>query len=203
MSSSPIVLIHGLFMNNLVMQYLNAALTKKGYEVSCFEHKSRHFSEQTLQALHNHIRQRHATPVNLVGHSMGGLIARQYFQYHPEDVSNIVTLGTPHNRSILGHMLKPTGILGSAGDSGIVDKLPPWEGKIPLGSIAGSMKLGLLGFVPVPSDGTVLEVETQDDQFTDHTTLHVSHTGLVYSKQAVHQIDHFLRYHIFDKDLSA
>jgi triacylglycerol esterase/lipase EstA (alpha/beta hydrolase family) len=43
--------------------------------------------------------------VILVGHSMGGLVARAYLQRHGESrVAGLVTLGTPHQGSRLAHI---------------------------------------------------------------------------------------------------
>ncbi|MFZ5596802.1 MAG: alpha/beta fold hydrolase [Bacillota bacterium] len=35
----------------------------------------------------------------IIGHSMGGLIARYYIYHHPDTVAGLVTLGTPHHGS--------------------------------------------------------------------------------------------------------
>ena len=37
--------------------------------------------------------------INLVGHSMGGLINMQYAIKHPKNVATLVSLGTPYNGS--------------------------------------------------------------------------------------------------------
>lgn len=46
--------------------------------------------------------------INLVGHSLGGLVAREYSQIHPQDINKIITLGSPHG--------------------GVVQVYKPWEG---------------------------------------------------------------------------
>ena len=54
--------------------------------------------------------------VDIVAHSMGGLIARQYIQGsdYQNDVDQIVFLGTPHLGSILGYLVTEGGEIGES-----------------------------------------------------------------------------------------
>lgn len=194
MKKEHIVLIHGLYMSNVVMQYLRVSLQDLGYPVSCFQYKSIQFEEFVFDDLAAHIESNLVSgrDLVLVGHSMGGLIAREFAMRHEGLVSCIVTLGTPHRGSIVGKVLEPLGILGTAGDSGITKQVRDWNGCIPLGSIAGNLPVGVLFASKLESDGTVLLSETHCENSTDHIVLRVSHTGMVYSKKVVACIDGFI-----------
>lgn len=43
---------------------------------------------------------------HIIGHSMGGLVARRYIYDNPNTVANLVTLGTPHHGSPLANFYK-------------------------------------------------------------------------------------------------
>ncbi len=45
-----------------------------------------------------------SSKVNLMGHSMGGLVIREYAKNHPQDVNKVITIGTP-NKGISGEYL--------------------------------------------------------------------------------------------------
>ncbi|AXF56884.1 alpha/beta fold hydrolase [Salicibibacter kimchii] len=48
---------------------------------------------------------------NVIGHSMGGLVARQYIYHQPHTVANLVTLGTPHHGSPLADYYRGLGFI--------------------------------------------------------------------------------------------
>ncbi|QQK74611.1 alpha/beta fold hydrolase [Salicibibacter cibarius] len=48
---------------------------------------------------------------NIIGHSMGGLVARQYIYHHPRTVASLVTLGTPHHGSPLADYYRGLGFI--------------------------------------------------------------------------------------------
>jgi hypothetical protein len=76
-------------------------------------------------------------------------------------------------------------------------EVPPWDGARDLGSLAGSLSIGLgwiFRGVSRPNDGTVSVAETMLEGMSDHLLLHASHFGLLFSRGAVLQIDYFLRH---------
>jgi triacylglycerol esterase/lipase EstA (alpha/beta hydrolase family) len=70
-----------------------------------------------------------ATKVTIVGHSMGGLAARAYAQYHAEPhLDRIVTVGTPHQGAWIATLCNVPGfceLAGILGDSVAVGELEP------------------------------------------------------------------------------
>jgi triacylglycerol esterase/lipase EstA (alpha/beta hydrolase family) len=104
----PIVLIHGVLVNDGVWLFVRRFLRRRGiapvytinYGPPLADIES--FSEQ----LHAKIEQVRAATgaerVVLLAHSMGGLVARAYMRRHGGGrVAKLITIGTPHHGSIL------------------------------------------------------------------------------------------------------
>jgi len=52
------------------------------------------------------------TPLNLIGHSLGGLVARAYWQNgHEENIEKIITLGTPHQGVVQAYEALAGGVI--------------------------------------------------------------------------------------------
>ncbi len=197
-----IILIHGLFMHAIVMQYLDRQLTKLGYEVNCFSYQSVKNSmaentEELVAFVQKHYQQ--GEICHFVGHSLGGLLIRLAYEREPKFFTGrIVTLGTPHNGSLVAERVANDinrSILGGSYTHALDGELPEWRGEVQLGSIAGSKCIGIgmaLKDLPKPNDGTVSVVETQLNNQTDSLSLPLSHTALVYSKRVVKAINYFL-----------
>lgn len=103
-ASTPIILIHGYFHNRSAFVMMRRALRRAGYHnVDCFTYNViGRTVDELAQDLGRHVENllecTGADKVHLVGHSLGGLIARTYVQQHGGDanVHTCVTLGTPH-----------------------------------------------------------------------------------------------------------
>jgi triacylglycerol esterase/lipase EstA (alpha/beta hydrolase family) len=103
-ASTPIILVHGYFHNRSAFVMMRRALRRAGYHnVECFNYNViGHTVDELAQSLKRHVdgilECTGSDKVHLVGHSLGGLIARTYVQqYGGEDtVDTCVTLGTPH-----------------------------------------------------------------------------------------------------------
>ncbi|MEU3053381.1 lipase family alpha/beta hydrolase [Streptomyces griseus] len=107
----PVVLLHGFIDNRSVFVLLRRALIRNGQDQG--HHRHRHLESLNYSPLTRDIRAaagllgRHVEEicartghhrVDIVGHSLGGLIARYYVQRLGGDrrVRTLVTLGTPH-----------------------------------------------------------------------------------------------------------
>ena len=101
----PIILIHGYMMRGGVMWPMQRYLRRKGFNrVFLFTYKGysndiTSFAEQLAEEVERVVSQCGGGKVDLVAHSMGGLVARYYINYLGGDqhVERLVTLGTPHN----------------------------------------------------------------------------------------------------------
>ncbi|TQK52378.1 alpha/beta hydrolase family protein [Streptomyces sp. SLBN-118] len=101
----PVVLLHGFVDNRSVFVLLRRALARHGrQQVECLNYSPLTCDIRTAaELLGRHIEQICARTgrreVDVVGHSLGGLIARYYVQCLGGDlrVRTLVTLGTPHS----------------------------------------------------------------------------------------------------------
>jgi pimeloyl-ACP methyl ester carboxylesterase len=117
-TGTPILLVHGLMDNRSVFTVFRGALRKRGFGVvhavnySAFTHDVRSAAAE----LHGHVerlRERTgAARIHIIGHSLGGLIARYYVQRLGGDsaVDTVVTLGSPHGGTMAAYLL-PTPLL--------------------------------------------------------------------------------------------
>ncbi len=118
----PIVFIHGIFHNRSTFAWLKQRLYSKGFrqfkEVNLLTsiHPIPRLAEQVARETRLLIK-KHGTPqVDIVAHSMGGVIARYFVQLLGGDglVRNLITLGTPHRGtewskySIISHIRELT-----------------------------------------------------------------------------------------------
>lgn len=208
-----VVLVHGFLNNSLVMTYLGNKISQGGYKVYHFNYKTRHYSENTLDDLDNVVSTIPEEEIYLVGHSMGGLVIRNYvhkekYKIHHKKIQGVVTVASPHKQSQIAHQINKTfkGFLGTAGQAGLTKDLGQWSSDIPLGCIAGiyNSKLNANIFLmfyekKTPNDGTVFVEEAILDNCTDSVIIEGSHTGLLFQKNVAYQILSFLKNNKFDK----
>src|SRR5688572_4308284 len=109
----PVVLVHGLVDNRSVFAVMRRGLRKRGFSQICTWNYSPLLSDVARGAtdlgarIEQICEQTGHDRVHVVGHSLGGLIARYHVQRQGGDrrVESLVTLGTPHRGSILAHLL--------------------------------------------------------------------------------------------------
>lgn len=104
----PVILLHGLFQNRSCLLPLTWRLRAAGFDcVISINTPSWHDLELLTEQVRRTVEQVRAATgaerVHLVGHSMGGIIARNFLQLHggAPDVARCVTLGSPHRGSKL------------------------------------------------------------------------------------------------------
>ncbi len=200
-------------MHGAAMAYMRYKLGKNGYDVVVFSYNSvKNTMADNAKQLADFV-EKHTEPgaINhFVGHSLGGLLIRLCYEINPAAFTGkIVTLGTPHNGSLVAKRVAEDlhrAILGGAYKKALDGELPDWRGDIPLGSIAGTKCIGVgmaMDDLPKPNDGTVSVAETQLPKQSDHCQISVSHTALIYSAQAVSQVVQFLQSgHFLKKPIS-
>ena len=109
----PVVLVHGLIDNHSIFAVMRRSLRRRGFTSVCSWNYSPLLSDVARGAadLGRHaerIRERSGYErVHVVGHSLGGLLARYHVQRQGGDrhIDSLVTLGTPHQGSLLAHLL--------------------------------------------------------------------------------------------------
>ncbi|PID37777.1 MAG: alpha/beta hydrolase [Pseudomonadales bacterium] len=221
-----IVLIHGLHQRHWIMKPLALRFEKAGYICHLFNYSS------LAEPMETHITRLHSwlapevgeTPFHMVGHSLGGLVIRQFLHKYPQWLENgrlgrgglgrVVTLGTPHLGSTTADYAKrllPIAVGHSykgALDGSIAD-LP--DG-VCLGVIAGNKPQGLgtpvlsyhnrkgeLSNEDKANDGTVYVFETRLPKATDHIVMPVTHTGMLIDKAVAENALYFLENGCFQK----
>lgn len=213
-----VVLIHGLHQAPFIMRPLAKRLQAVGFDTYQYGYRSMRDSIETTSArlqawleAHHHPDQ----PIDLVGHSLGGLIIRDFVVRYPQwQIGRCVTLGTPHNGSICADYTwrLTKAIVGKSYLNALDGTIAPLPEHIDLGVIAGNYPYGLGQFFlqhhnrtlkketsPLldkyrAHDGTVYVCETQLEGASDHLILPVSHTGMLVDKDVAQQTGHFLRH---------
>jgi triacylglycerol lipase len=116
-AGTPILLVHGLVDNRSVFTWLRRALRRRGFgqiatmNYHVFTHDVRAAARRlgaTVEAL---CEETGYERIHVIGHSMGGVIARYYVQRMGGDarVHTLVTLGSPHAGTRAAHLL-PGGV---------------------------------------------------------------------------------------------
>jgi len=106
--SPPILLIHGYVCNGGVWAPLRPVLHRAGFHnlytvnLDPTFGSIDQFAESVRVRVDEILEETGAEKVTLIGHSMGGLIARAYVQRHGgyRTVRQIITLGTPHHGTV-------------------------------------------------------------------------------------------------------
>jgi pimeloyl-ACP methyl ester carboxylesterase len=198
-----VVLIHGLFLRGEVMAPMAARLRHAGFATRVFTYPTLAQSPgENARALKRLTDDIDAPAVHFVGHSLGGLVLRHFFARNaPERPGRVVTLGTPHRYSqaarVLARFEFARQLLNKSLEHGLLGDVPPWDGRHELGSIAGTMSVGLgrlIGGLHGPSDGTVAVDETRLEHQRDHICLPLTHMALIFAPAASAQTVHFLRH---------
>ncbi|HEV7451863.1 MAG TPA: alpha/beta fold hydrolase [Pseudonocardiaceae bacterium] len=117
-AGTPILLVHGFADNRSVFAVLRRALRKRGFGVvyglnySVLTGDVRSAARELGREVERICEATSAEQVHVVGHSLGGLIARYYVQRLGGDaqVHTLVTLGTPHKGTMAAYLL-PTAVL--------------------------------------------------------------------------------------------
>lgn len=101
---APLLLVHGFLCNGAVWIPFARHLHGRSFASVSLEPSYRHFERQ-LEDLHAAVlalaEKSGRARVTLVGHSMGGLLARAYAQRHPERLAAVVCVAAPHHGTLL------------------------------------------------------------------------------------------------------
>lgn len=109
----PVVLVHGLIDNHSVFAVMRRNLRHRGFTSVCSWNYSPLLADVVRGAadlgahLERVCEQTGHERVHVVGHSLGGLLARYHLQRQGGDrhIESLVTLGSPHQGSVLAHLL--------------------------------------------------------------------------------------------------
>ena len=112
-AGTPIVLLHGLMDNRAIFAVLRRQLKHRGFgriithSYSILTSDIRAAAERLGREVERLCEETGYERIHVVGHSMGGLIARYYVQRLGGDkrIHTLVTLGTPHEGTVMAKLL--------------------------------------------------------------------------------------------------
>jgi triacylglycerol lipase len=124
--SEVVLLLHGFFQTRNIWEVMERRLRNNNYGVFSlnqggllwrFNTRSIEYQAQWLAEKLERICEKHKLDkIHIIGHSMGGLIAKKYIQEYSGEkrVKSLITLGTPHHgtpTALIGVLLMGGGIL--------------------------------------------------------------------------------------------
>ncbi|MCH7742354.1 MAG: alpha/beta fold hydrolase [Proteobacteria bacterium] len=197
---STVVLIHGIWMNGWDMALLARRLRAAGYSTRRFSYPSIVKPiEYNTDLLHGFLADIKDSEINFVAHSLGGLLVRNLIGKYPDDVKGrVVTLGTPHQGSMVAKTMSRSRIgslLLGKGIESLLVKPPEGKQNPEIGVIAGNKPFGSgMFFVRLkkPHDGTVQLAETKFEKMADYRVVATNHMGLLFSKSVSREVTTFL-----------
>lgn len=189
--SQPVLLLHGLLMRSPAMLPLALRLRRRGFDPAIFSYST--LFREPARAMERLAMRLYAfgdTPVHIVAHSLGGLVAAETLsRYQKLPPGRLVCLGSPIAGSAAARGLARSRLGLFAGKSGSLLRggliqLPPTR---QVGMIAGARSIGLgrfFGSFEGLNDGTVAVWETRLPGLRDHVVVRSSHSGLAFSAEA-------------------
>jgi len=209
-----VVLLHGLARTSESMSELEEALSERKYVVVNIDYPSREKKVEELAEIAvregvDKCKRKSAAPVNIVTHSLGGILVRQYLEEHElPELKRVVMLGPPNGGSEVVDKLRDVSIfniingpagsqLGTASED-IPARLGPVD--FELGVIAGTKSINpvLSTFLPDPDDGKVSVENAKIEGMCGFIALPVSHTFMMKNDEVIRQVMYFLDKGIFN-----
>lgn len=192
-----VVLVPGLWMPAAAMALLGARLGRQGYAARLFDNQGRSPLEGNIERLARFAGDR---PAHFVGHSLGGVLAMEMLQRHPEvAAASVVLLGAPVRGCLAGRRFGRLGLarwmMGHA-QARWAEREAQWCRPEPLGVIAGTRPFGigraLGGGLPGPNDGVVRVEETAVEGMAAQALVPVGHSLLIASSRVAKLVARFL-----------
>ena len=198
-NGQTVLLLHGLMRTSLSFLPMQRRLEREGFQPIRWSYPSLCRSiEDHGAALRERIGQLDADPsvsrIHLVGHSLGGIVARQALAEDPPDkAGRVVTLASPNRGArratvlapLLGWLARPLPQLLDRADS-FVNRIGLPDG-IEFGNIAARW------------DGKIAARETHFDGETDHLVVGGTHTFIMCRADVLAQVVTFLRTGRFER----
>lgn len=210
-----VVLSHGLGRSDTAMWRMEDKLEEAGFEVCSIDYDTigetvEHVLNEANSEIENCIKA--ANRVHFVGHSLGGLVIKNYLATHPDfatqhNLGEVVMVGTPNKGSevadkLANHMvMNLDGGIGKAlmtGETTLGKQIP--TPNVAVGVIAGTNNSGSTSqYFSGPNDGLVSVESAKFANMKDFISLSVSHSAMRYNEEVASQIIHFINTGSFKK----
>ena len=209
-----VVVLHGLGRSNAAMWSFANRLRESGYYVKRVGYDSlrqtpQHILDQVAKQI-NACCAHQTNTVNFVGHSLGGLLIRDYLQHYKVDsLGRVVLMGTPNQGTPLADYFQDTWLMKLAGPTakqlGTGDKSFPkslGEPYYPVGVIAGVSESTSSNetILPGDDDGWVTIESTRLTGMHDFIVVRSGHSMMRYNSEVFHQVVSFLKTGKFDHE---
>lgn len=192
------------------MKNIEIDLLDSGYNVYLYDYQTLNFDNiKDVEKLRKFIKDNVSEEkIHYVGHSMGGLLIRLYLNKYSNEKKDgkVITIGTPHNTSIIAKKIKNSYfkfLLGSAGDFVLTQEVPDFKNKNNVGCIIGTANIGLLNIINPEeneSDGVVTLKEALLQDCQNYCYIKTTHTGLLFNKKTNENIICFIKNGFFIKN---
>lgn len=209
-----VVLLHGLLRSASSMHLMTETLQSEGFVVVNRDYPSRQggvseLANSVVTAGVAECRASGAGQIHLVGHSLGGILVRQWLAVTPAsertDIQRLVMLAPPNQGSevvdvyrrvpFLFEWMNGPSILELGTDANSISRR---LGPVPVetGIIAGTRTVNwiLSQSLPNPDDGKVSVASTRVQGMCAHLALPVSHPMIMKHPIAIAETAHFLRH---------
>ena len=210
-----VAVLHGLARSSASMNKISQALQSSGYIVCKVQYPSRKYPIEKLAVnfVYPEIKQCLGDikqPLNLVTHSMGGIIVRQLARSTPLKINRVVMLSAPNQGSELVDKLKVVPFFESInGRAGLSlgtesDSVPNTLGAVTFetGIIAGNKSFNPIysALIPGEDDGKVAVESAKVEGMSDFIVVPHSHSFMMNGDIVIEQTIAFLEHGRFNLD---
>ena len=213
-----VVLLHGLARTSHSMDKMELALIDEGYTTANIDYPSRTMKIQDLSALAvadgvNKCREKGAGTINIVTHSLGGILARYYLaKNNLPEFGHLVQLAPPNQGSLIAEKFRNeqwfkwlTGPAGQQLGTG-KDSIPAVLGPVDYSTavIAGDdnnpVDNWMAEIIPGVDDGKVSVENAKVEGMADFIVLPVTHISIMKEDEVIRQTLLFLNSGRFDHE---
>jgi len=214
-----VILLHGLGRLRQSMRRLEEYLNGLGYMTMNLAYPSTTASIETIAEKHlaravEDCKANGAAKIHFVGHSLGGIIVRQFLQQHTVPAGSKLVMLSPPNRGselvdlllhlpFYGWLTGPAGQELGTGPGSVKNRLKQVE--IEVGVIAGNFSINLLAsaLTDGPDDGMVSVKSTMLPEMRDFIVVPNTHTFIMRDPLVMAQVAYFLKHGRFDHSMAG